>query len=62
MPPRRHGRRRSRLVSADARAVLAPATAAKLTKTRVAAALRRGGRERGVDNLRPVRAAFPELA
>ena len=43
------------LVTADARAVLAvaptPAAAAKLTKARVAAALRRGGRKRGVDNL-----------
>ena len=43
------------LATADARAVLAiaptPAAAAKLTKARVAAALRRGGRKRGVDKL-----------
>ncbi len=47
--------RKDFLVSADARAVLAiaptPATASKLTKTRIAAALRRGGRKRGVDDL-----------
>lgn len=43
------------LISADARAVLAiaptPAAAAKLTKTRIAAALRRAGRQRGADKL-----------
>ncbi|GAB7044658.1 MULTISPECIES: transposase [Catenuloplanes] len=43
------------LDSADARAILAaapaPAGAARLTKARIAAALRRGGRKRGVDNL-----------
>ncbi|MFN2477885.1 MAG: IS110 family transposase, partial [Pseudonocardiaceae bacterium] len=43
------------LASPDARAVLAiaptPAAAAKLTKARVAAALRRGGRQRGADQL-----------
>jgi transposase len=43
------------LASPDARAVLAiaptPAAAATLTKTRIAAALRRGGRKRGVDQL-----------
>jgi transposase len=47
--------RKDFLTSADARAVLAigptPATAAKLTKTRIAAALRRGGRKRGIDHL-----------
>lgn len=47
--------RKDFLTSADARAVLAiaptPAAAAKLTKTRIAAALRRGGRKRGVDDL-----------
>jgi len=47
--------RKDFLVSADARAVLAiaptPAAAAKLTKTRIAAALRHGGRKRGIDNL-----------
>lgn len=41
------------LATADARAVLAiaptPAVAAKLSKTRIAAALRRGGRQRGID-------------
>jgi hypothetical protein len=43
------------LATSDARAVLAiaptPATAAKLTKARIAAALRRGGRKRGVDRV-----------
>jgi type II secretory pathway component PulJ len=43
------------LASPDTRAVLAiaptPAAAATLTKTRIAAALRRGGRKRGVDQL-----------
>ena len=43
------------LATGDARAVLAvaptPAAAAKLTKARIAAALRRGGRKRGVDKL-----------
>ena len=43
------------LASPDARAVLAiaptPAAAAKLTTTRIAAALRRGGRQRGADQL-----------
>jgi transposase len=43
------------LASPDARAVLAtaptPAAAAKLTKARVATALRNGGRKRGVDQL-----------
>lgn len=43
------------LASPDARAVLAiaptPAAAAKLTTARIAAALRRGGRQRGVDQL-----------
>jgi transposase len=47
--------RKDFLVSADARAVLAiaptPAAAGKLTKTRIAAALRRGGRKRGIDHL-----------
>jgi transposase len=47
--------RKDFLTSADARAVLAiaptPAAAAKLTKTQIAAALRRGGRKRGIDNL-----------
>ncbi len=43
------------LATADARAVLAiaptPTATAKLTKARIAAALRRGGRQRGVDQL-----------
>lgn len=43
------------LATADARAVLAvaptPAAAAKLTKTRLVAALRRGGRQRNLDRL-----------
>jgi transposase len=43
------------LATSDARAVLlvalTPAAAAKLTKARIAAALRRGGRKRGVDKL-----------
>jgi transposase len=43
------------LASSDARAVLAiaptPAAAAKLTKARIATALRRGGRQRGADQL-----------
>ena len=43
------------LASADARAVLAiaptPAHAATLTKAKIAAALRRGGRKRGIDHL-----------
>ena len=43
------------LATADARAVLAiaptPAAAAKLTKARIVAALRRGGRKRGTDRL-----------
>lgn len=43
------------LTSPDARAVLAiaptPASAARLTKARIAAALRRGGRQRGADQL-----------
>lgn len=43
------------LISADARAVLAiaptPAAAAKLTKTRIATALRKAGRRRGIDAL-----------
>lgn len=43
------------LASADARAVLAiastPALAAKLSKARIAAALRRGGRQRGADRV-----------
>jgi transposase len=47
--------RKDYLTSGDARAVLAtaptPAAAAKLTKARIAAALRRGGRKRGVDEL-----------
>ncbi len=47
--------RKDFLTSADARAVLAvaptPAVAAKLSKTRLAAALRRGGRQRGIDDL-----------
>ena len=47
--------RKDFLVSADARVVLAiaptPTAAAKLTKTRIAAALRHGGRKRGVDAL-----------
>ncbi|MEV8504592.1 IS110 family transposase [Actinoplanes sp. NPDC051475] len=47
--------RKGNLTSADARAVLAiaptPAAAAKLSTTRIAAALRRGGRQRGVEDL-----------
>ncbi|MFG1761681.1 IS110 family RNA-guided transposase [Micromonospora echinofusca] len=47
--------RKGNLTSADARAVLAiaptPAVAAKLSASRIAAALRRGGRQRGVDDL-----------
>ncbi len=47
--------RKGNLTSADARAVLAiaptPAAAAKLSTTRIAAALRRGGRQRGVEEL-----------
>ncbi|MEU8376577.1 IS110 family transposase [Micromonospora sp. NPDC048894] len=47
--------RKGYLTSPDARAVLAiaatPAGAAKLSRTRIAAALRRGGRQRGVDEL-----------
>lgn len=43
------------MTSSDARALLAiaptPATGAKLTKTRIAAALRKAGRKRGVDAL-----------
>jgi transposase len=49
------GRGATNLASADARAVLAiaptPAAAAKLTKSRVVAALRRGGRKRNLDKL-----------
>ncbi|GGL20723.1 IS110 family transposase [Mangrovihabitans endophyticus] len=47
--------RKGNLTSVDARAVLAiaptPAAAAKLSTTRIAAALRRGGRQRGVEAL-----------
>lgn len=49
------GTHATNLASADARAVLAiastPAQAAKLSKAHIAAALRRGGRQRGVDEL-----------
>lgn len=49
------GGRATNLATADARAVLAiaptPTAAAKLTKTRIVAALRRGGRKRGVNQL-----------
>ncbi|MFI7431899.1 IS110 family transposase [Micromonospora sp. NPDC049836] len=47
--------RKGNLTSAEARAVLAiaprPAVAAKLSRARIAAALRRAGRQRGVDGL-----------
>ncbi|WP_433304583.1 IS110 family transposase [Actinoplanes sp. CA-030573] len=47
--------RKGNLTSAEARAVLAiaptPTVAAKLSRARIAAALRRGGRQRGVDEL-----------
>ncbi|WP_431924502.1 IS110 family transposase [Micromonospora wenchangensis] len=47
--------RKGNLTSADARAVLAiaptPAAAAKLSTARIAAALRRGGRQRGIEDL-----------
>jgi len=49
------GGRKGNLTSADARAVLAiaptPAAAARLSRARIAAALRRGGRQRGVEDL-----------
>ncbi|WP_064447232.1 IS110 family transposase [Micromonospora sp. NBRC 110037] len=47
--------RKDYLTSSDARAILAvaptPAAGAKLSKARIAAALRRGGRQRGIDAL-----------
>ncbi|WP_156425980.1 IS110 family RNA-guided transposase [Nocardia jinanensis] len=49
------GRSATNLAKPETRAILAiaptPAAAAKLTKTRVAAALRRAGRQRGIDQL-----------
>ncbi|WP_063043776.1 IS110 family transposase [Nocardia pseudovaccinii] len=49
------GKSATNLAKPDARAILAiaptPAHAAKLTRTRIATALRRAGRKRGIDNL-----------